>query len=241
MTTSDARSASLDQIGGWLRLAFAAVVAAPLPDKLQALVDQLGDGSGSPGGRDARFRAELAAAIPHLRGYGRSLCGSADLADDLVQETMLKAWLARDRFVAGSSMRAWTHVILRNAYFTIARRTRFRGEWDEHAADLLLAVPAAQDHRVALGDLQRALMQLPPPQREALIMMGASGMSCEEVAEISQCAVGTVKSRVARARTALRRLIDDGQLDVPRAAVADNRLSPLDQIMLQAQQLASAR
>jgi RNA polymerase sigma-70 factor (ECF subfamily) len=237
MTTNDTRSATLDQIGGWLRLAFAAVVTAPLPDKLQALLDQLGDAGGS----DARFRAELAAAIPHLRGYGRSLCGSADLADDLVQETMLKAWLARDRFVAGSSMRAWTHVILRNAYFTIARRTRFRGEWDEHAADLLLAVPAAQDHRVALGDLHRALMQLPPPQREALIMMGASGMSCEEVAEISQCAVGTVKSRVARARAALRRLIDDGQLEVPRAAVPGHRLSPLDQIMLQAQQLASRR
>ncbi len=235
MTNTDKRAASLDQIGGWLRLAFVAVVTAPLPDRLQALLDQLGDG----GGGDAWFRTELAAAVPHLRGYGRSLCGNADLADDLVQETMLKAWLARDRFVAGSSMRAWTHVILRNAYFSIARRTRFRGDWDEHAADLLLAVPAAQDHRVALGDLQRALLQLPSAQREALIMMGASGMTCEEVAEISQCAVGTVKSRVARARSALRRLIDDGQLDVPRAAVAGSPFSPLEQIMQQAQQLAS--
>lgn len=233
MRTQTTGSAALDQLGGWLRLAFAPVMAAPLPARLQALLDQLGDGA------DARFRADLAAAIPHLRAYGRSLSGNADLADDLVQETMLKAWLARGRFVDGSSMRAWTHVILRNAYFSITRRARFKGEWDDFAADLLLAVPPAQDHQVALADLHRALMQLPATQREALILMGASGMSCEEVAEIAQCAVGTVKSRVARARISLRRLIDQGQLDVARAAVPGNLPSALDQIMHQAQQLAN--
>jgi RNA polymerase sigma-70 factor (ECF subfamily) len=229
---------ALRDLGAALRLAFAEVAAAPLPPRLQALLDQLGDAATTPADS---FKADLAAVIPHLRAYGRSLSGNADLADDLVQETMLKAWMARDRFVAGSSMRAWTHVILRNAYFSIARRARFKGEWDEHGADLLLAVPPAQEGHVALADMQRALMQLPAPQREALILIGASGMSCEEVAAISNCAVGTVKSRVARARTALRQLLDGGQLAQSRAAGPAGALGALDQIMRQAQQLSAPR
>ena len=229
---------ALRDLGAALRLAFAEVAAAPLPPRLQALLDKLGDTATTPADS---FKADLAAVIPHLRAYGRSLSGNADLADDLVQETMLKAWMARDRFVAGSSMRAWTHVILRNAYFSIARRARFKGEWDEHGADLLLAVPPAQEGHVALADMQRALMQLPAPQREALILIGASGMSCEEVAAISNCAVGTVKSRVARARTALRQLLDGGQLAQSRANGPVNAMGALDQIMRQAQQLSAPR
>nr|WP_235927627.1 sigma-70 family RNA polymerase sigma factor [Sandarakinorhabdus rubra] len=189
--------------------------------------------------QDARFKAELAAAIPHLRAYGRSLSGSADLADDLVQETMLKAWTARDRFVAGTSMRAWTHVILRNIHFSMARRSRFTGAWDEAAAERLLAVRPGQDHHVALADLQRALMQLPVEQREALILVGASGLSCEEAAAISDCAVGTVKSRVARGRAAVRALLDSGQLAVPRADVPASTMPALDQIMAMAHRLAA--
>jgi RNA polymerase sigma-70 factor (ECF subfamily) len=135
-------------------------------------------------------------------------------------------------------MRAWTHVILRNHYFSLVRRTRFSGEWNDAAADLLLAIPASQEGHVALADMQRALAQLPAPQREALIMIGASGMSCEEVAEISGCAVGTVKSRVARARTALRKLLDEGQLIHTRAAMPASSYSAFDQIMQQAQRLA---
>jgi len=245
MTVSDLRplpanaTPALRDLGAALRLAFAAVAAAPLPPRLQALLDQLGDAESPPA--EDRFKADLAAAIPHLRAYGRSLSGNADLADDLVQETMLKAWMARDRFVAGSSMRAWTHVILRNAYFSIARRARFKGEWDEHGADLLLAVPPAQEGHVALADMQRALMQLPAPQREALILIGASGMNCEEVAAISNCAVGTVKSRVARARMALRQLLDGGQLAQSRADGPAGALGALDQIMRQAQQLTASR
>jgi RNA polymerase sigma-70 factor (ECF subfamily) len=229
---------ALRDLGAALRLAFAEMATAPLPPRLQALLDQLGDDDAV---RAVRFKADLAAAIPHLRAYGRSLSGNADLADDLVQETMLKAWLARDRFIAGSSMRAWTHVILRNAYFSIVRRARFKGEWDEFAADLLLAVPPAQEGHVALADMQRALMQLPAPQREALILMGASGMSCEEVAAISNCAVGTVKSRVARARSALRQLLDGGQLAQSRTDGPASALGPLDQIMQQAQRLTASR
>ena len=141
--------------------------------------------------------------IPHLRAFGRSLSGSRDLADDLVQETLLKAWAARKRFQAGTNMRAWTFIILRNLFLSQMRRARFKGEWDELTASKLLAAPASQDKHIELGDMQRALLHLPQPQREALILVGAGGFAYEEAAEICGCAVGTIKSRVARGRVAL--------------------------------------
>lgn len=183
---------------------------------------------------DGPFRQALAAAIPALRAYARLLSGSVDAADDLVQETLVKAWVARDRFIAGSNIRAWTHVILRNVYFSQHRRARFKGEWNEFDAEALLAVAPRQDDHVALGDLMRAMQQLPAEQREALIMMGAGGMTCDEVAVICDCAVGTIKSRVARARSALRALLDGGQLAQRRGDRPQPRGSVFDQIMHEA-------
>ncbi|QUT06584.1 sigma-70 family RNA polymerase sigma factor [Sphingobium phenoxybenzoativorans] len=161
---------------------------------------------------DADFKRELAAVIPHLRAFGRSLSGNRDLADDLVQETLLKAWAARQRFQAGTNMRAWTFIILRNHYLSQMRRARFRGEWDDLTADRLLAAPAGQDKHIELSDMQRALLQLPQPQREALILVGAGGFAYEEAAEICGVAVGTIKSRVARGRAALEQILDGGDL-----------------------------
>ena len=161
---------------------------------------------------DAEFKEELARVIPHLRAFGRSVSGSRDLADDLVQETLMKAWAARHRFQAGTNMRAWTFIILRNLYLSQMRRARFKGEWDDLTADRLLAAPAGQDKHVELGDIQRALMHLPEAQREALILVGAGGFAYEEAAEICGVAVGTIKSRVARGRAALETLMNDGSL-----------------------------
>lgn len=161
---------------------------------------------------DAAFKAELAALIPHLRAFGRSLSGSRELADDLVQETMLKAWAARERFQAGTSMRAWTFIILRNVFLSQMRRNRFRGEWDEGVAERVLAAPAGQDRQLELADLHRAMQLLPQSQREALILVGAGGFAYEEAAEICGVAVGTIKSRVARARTALDQILSHGRL-----------------------------
>ncbi len=161
---------------------------------------------------DSDFKRELAAVIPHLRAFGRSLSGNRDLADDLVQETLLKAWAARQRFQAGTNMRAWTFIILRNHYLSQMRRSRFRGEWDDLTADRLLAAPAGQDKHIELSDMQRALLELPQPQREALILVGAGGFAYEEAAEICGVAVGTIKSRVARGRAALEQILDGGNL-----------------------------
>ena len=161
---------------------------------------------------DNEFKDQLAQVIPHLRAFGRSLSGSRDLADDLVQETLLKAWAARKRFQAGTNMRAWTFIILRNLFLSQMRRARFKGEWDEITASKMLAAPASQDRHVELGDMQRALLHLPQPQREALILVGAGGFAYEEAAEICGCAVGTIKSRVARGRVALEALLAEGKL-----------------------------
>jgi RNA polymerase sigma factor (sigma-70 family) len=161
---------------------------------------------------DDSFKVELAAIIPHLRAFGRSLSGSVDMADDLVQETMLKAWAARSRFQPGTSMRAWTFIILRNIFLSQMRRNRFRGEWDDLVADRILAAPAGQDKQLELADVHRAMQMLPAAQREALILVGAGGFAYEEAAEICGVAVGTIKSRVARARVALDSIISDGRL-----------------------------
>ncbi|MFZ9395722.1 MAG: sigma-70 family RNA polymerase sigma factor [Erythrobacter sp.] len=188
--------------------------------------------SQSPDQRDG-FKRELTAVIPHLRAFARGLCGRPDMADDLVQETLLKAWAAQDRFEPGTSMRAWTFVILRNAYLTDMRRNRFRGEYDETVAERILTAPAGQEQPIHLADLQRALQTLPAERREALLLVGAGGFSYEEAAAICGCAVGTIKSRVGRARAALSAMLEDGTL--PQRSAADTAahraiLEQLDQV-----------
>jgi RNA polymerase sigma factor (sigma-70 family) len=190
---------------------------------------------------DSDFKTQLAQVIPHLRAFGRSLSGSRDTADDLVQETLLKAWAARKRFQAGTNMRAWTFIILRNLYLSQMRRARFKGEWDDLVADRLLAAPASQDKHVELADMQRALLHLPQPQREALILVGAGGFAYEEAAEICKVAVGTIKSRVARGRVALEALLSEGALASRRSFDGNGQNTALDTIMGEVDELSSER
>ena len=191
---------------------------------------------------DDAFKHELAQVIPHLRAFGRSLSGNRDLADDLVQETLLKAWAARSRFQAGTNMRAWTFIILRNLFLSQMRRARFRGEWDELTASRILAAPASQDRHIELADMQRALLHLPQSQREALILVGAGGFSYEEAADICDCAVGTIKSRVARGRVALETLLSEGRLAPRREHKGDGTgRSPLQQILGEVDDIARER
>ena len=190
---------------------------------------------------DTEFKKELATVIPHPRAFGRSLSGSRDLADDLVQETLMKAWAARQRFQAGTNMRAWTFIILRNLYLSQMRRARFKGEWDDLVADRILAAPASQDRHVELGDMQRALLHLPQPQREALILVGAGGFAYEEAADICGVAVGTIKSRVARGRVALEALMNDNTLPSRRTHSNEPGMTALDTIMGEVENLSRDR
>lgn len=165
------------------------------------------------------FKRELEEVIPHLRAFARGLCGRPDMADDLVQEALLKAWAAQERFEPGTSMRAWTFVILRNAYLTDMRRNRFRGEYDESVAERILTAPASQEEPIHLSDLHRALLTLTPERREALLLVGAGGFSYEEAANICGCAIGTIKSRVGRARAALTSMMEEGS--IPQRSLDD--------------------
>ncbi len=185
----------------------------------EAAHDEATPAPSGPRNAGPAFKRELTAVIPHLRAFARGLCGRPDLADDLVQETLLKAWAAQDRFEPGTSMRAWTFVILRNAYLTDMRRNRFRADYDETVAERILVAPAGQEGPLHLSDMHRALLTLPPERREALLLVGAGGFSYEEAAQICQCAVGTIKSRVGRARAALAQMIEGGHL--PRRSSRD--------------------
>jgi RNA polymerase sigma-70 factor (ECF subfamily) len=157
---------------------------------------------------DEEFAQELSEVLPSLRAFGRSLTGSRDMADDLVQETMMKAWAARDRFRAGTSFRAWTFVILRNAFLSDRRKKSNILEAGRDLTDDMVTTPASQDRRLMLDDLQRALMQLPEAWREALVLVGAGGLSYQEAAEICECPIGTIRSRLARGRAELDRLMN---------------------------------
>ena len=142
------------------------------------------------------------------RAFAWSLSHNSSDADDLVQETLIKAWSHRDKFEPGTNLRAWLFTILRNTYYTavLRRRREVRDETGEYAG--MLRTPATQDWSVAMHSLQDALQKLPPEHREALILVGAAGLSYEEAAEICGCALGTIKSRVNRARARLLKLMD---------------------------------
>jgi RNA polymerase sigma factor (sigma-70 family) len=171
-----------------------------------------------------------------LRAFGRSLSGNRDTADDLVQETLMKAWSARMRFQAGTNMRAWTFIILRNIYLSQMRRTRFTGNWDDLVADRILVTGPNQSGQLELADVQRGLQTLPEAQREALILVGAGGFSYEEAAEICGVAVGTIKSRVARGRVALEAVLADNSLPSRREGPNDG--NALDTIIGQVRDLS---
>lgn len=161
---------------------------------------------------DREFEHALRTVAPHLRAFGRSLCGNVDRADDLAQETMLKAWAARHLYQAGTNFKAWTFTILRNQFYSEARRDRFRGDYVEGMADRILHSPASQEHAVELGDVLRALSMIPARYREALILVSVGSLAYEEVADICGVAVGTIKSRVSRARAMLSQTIASGQM-----------------------------
>lgn len=161
---------------------------------------------------DRDFRHALTTVAPHLRAFARALCGCRDRADDLAQETMLRAWAARDRYSAGTNFKAWTFTILRNHFYSEARRSRFHGEYDELVAERTLRAEAGQESAVELQDVLRALGQVPETYREALILVAVGSLSYEEIAQICGIALGTVKSRICRARAMLAQTIESGQL-----------------------------
>ena len=165
------------------------------------------------GAEDEAFKKELVQLIPHLRAFARTLAGDPASADDLAQDAMMKAWDARGSYQMGTNMKAWTFMILRNQFYSEKRRSWRQSQLDQEAAERTLVAVDDPEAPVALDELRQGLAMLPNEQREALILVGAGGFAYEEAAEICGCAVGTVKSRVSRARRALQGILDDGAYD----------------------------
>src|SRR5690242_16041214 len=175
---------------------------------------------------DDSVRQEILAAVPGLRAFAISLCGNVDRADDLVQEALLRALANIHSFQPGTNMSAWLFTILRNHFRSEYRKRRREVEdADGHYAESLTSHPE-QHGQLELSEFRSALTKLPDEQREALILVGASGFSYEEAADICGCAIGTVKSRVNRARTRLAELMhvnsaeDFGPDETVRAVLA---------------------
>ncbi|MFE1598809.1 sigma-70 family RNA polymerase sigma factor [Methylobacterium sp. ID0610] len=191
-----------DHLGLHLRACYAALLAEPQPMPLVDLVGRL-DAALAALRPAFSFRDELLATLPALRAFALSLTTTVAQADDLVQETLLRAWQNQHRFEAGTNLKAWLFTILRNQFYTVARKRRREVEdVDDAAAARMIALPD-QEEGIALREVWGQVACLPPLQREALLLVAVRGLTYEAAAQLMHCQVGTVKSRVSRARSAL--------------------------------------
>jgi RNA polymerase sigma-70 factor, ECF subfamily len=167
------------------------------------------------------FKTDLIAEMKNLRAFAISLSGSVPVADDLVQETLLRAWSKSDKFQPGTSLRAWLFTILRNIYYSNYRKRSREVQDTDGVHASRVTVLGDQESHLDLEDFRKALAKLPPEQREVLTLVGASGLSYEEAAAICEVEIGTIKSRLSRARA---RLVDLLGLDPESSRAAEKRL-----------------
>jgi RNA polymerase sigma-70 factor, ECF subfamily len=163
---------------------------------------------------DKLFRDQLVALLPSLRAFSRGLCRHREMADDLAQDTMMRAWAARESYTQGTNFRAWMFMIMRNQFYSTIRKNSRMTSLDPEVAERVLVAAPGQHNGINVEDVAKAMQRLPAEQREVLLLIGANGLSYEEAAEIIGCAIGTVKSRLARGRTALSAMIDGPADDV---------------------------
>ena len=156
----------------------------------------------------AELEAGLSKLMPFLRAYARSLSGDRELAEDLAQEALAKVWRYRGSFRPGTNLKAWVFTILRNEYFSYQRRAWRQAPWDAEMAESVPDAPGEQHWAIELSDAFRAMQALPSEQREALILVGFGGFSYDDSAVLTNSPVGTIKSRVARARKSLTEILD---------------------------------
>lgn len=153
---------------------------------------------------------DIATYLPKLRGFALMLTRDRTLADDLVQETIMRALTHAHQFEPGTNFKAWITTILRNSYFNEIRRRRRFSESALDAASSEPVISGGQEERLDVRDFERAFKRLAATQREALVLVGASGFSYEDAAGVAGCSLGTMKSRVSRARLQLRKMLDGG-------------------------------
>lgn len=173
------------------------------------------------------FREDVVALMPHLRAFARSLTGgNRDLADDLVQDTVVNALTAQAQFTPGTNLRAWLFTILRNRFMSVISRKHVTAEVDDEGIENKWWAPAYQETALEIDAFRRAFRSLSPAHREVLVLAGVHGLAYEEIAQICHCEVGTVKSRVNRARNQLKRMLTEGELPVDPSRLAARRIEP---------------
>lgn len=166
-------------------------------------------------GDTPEFQESLIEVLPHLRAFARSLTRRRDQADDLVNDAVVRALAAADQFQPRTNFKAWMFTILRNLYYNEGRKNRSMVPFED-AEVWLHAIPPTQHAALEFCDFRRAFWQLSDDHREVLILVGASGLSYDEAAGVCRCAVGTIKSRVSRARSELLHLMSDDALEISR-------------------------
>jgi RNA polymerase sigma-70 factor, ECF subfamily len=174
------------------------------------------------------FQEDVVATVPRLRAFARSLTnGDRQLADDLVQDTVVNALRAQSQFTPGTNLEAWLFAILRNRFRSLVgrRRNRFEQPQDDEELERVFWTPPAQDAVIEIAAFRRAFRDLAPSHREVLVLVGVHGLSYERVAEICGCEIGTVKSRINRARTVLKAKLlgEDAAAPAGRSKVAERR------------------
>lgn len=176
--------------------------------------------------RFSEFERDLIALVPYVQALSRSLCRNSPLAEDMAQEALANAWCHRNRFERGSNLRAWLFTILRHGVYSHARRAWRQVPWDEALRDRIPATTIEQESAMELSDCARAMNTLPKNQREALLLVGASGLTYDEAAKRCVTSAGTMKSRVARGRASLLDTLDNGSYAMnPRTTLPPGRNS----------------
>jgi RNA polymerase sigma-70 factor, ECF subfamily len=207
--TDDEGFGALDrQIRENLRKVFENDGRGQLPGRIADLIEKIRDQDRDRDRSTAGVRDDIIEQVPNLLGFARSLTRNADQAEDLVQDTVLKALSNLDKFRIGTNLRAWLFTILRNQFYSTKRKAKWEIEDAEGKQAAKLVQIPDQEPRMAFEEFRKVFNGLPADQREALILVGVSGFSYEEAAETCGCAVGTIKSRVNRGRTRLARELD---------------------------------
>ena len=186
-----------------------------------------------------RFQRELVALIPHLRAFSRSICSRRDIADDLAQDALMKAWRARETFQSGTNLKAWLFTILLNTFYSHGRRAWRETHLERDVAERIEVPENEQEWAAELCDTTRALRTLPDAQRDAVILVGAGGFTYKDAAKICNTNSGTMKSRVARGRAALMSALD-GETPI-RPNSSKHSLDGSEDILAQMSALTSAR
>ncbi|HEV2678608.1 MAG TPA: sigma-70 family RNA polymerase sigma factor [Aliidongia sp.] len=163
---------------------------------------------------DDEFKIGLVRHLPHLRAFAHMIARNPTMAEDLVQDTALRALASRHQFRPGTNLKSWLFIILRNRFLTLMKSRKGRTEVGVDHLDAMRSVDGGQEVAIEIREFLAAFRRLPPSYREALILVGAGGSSYEEAAEIAGCPIGTMKSRVSRARSELERQLYGVELSV---------------------------